>query len=160
GQHAEHFTPAGKALQFEQPDAGELPARCSPRQDPCDLFTAKHVVLQRKLLWRDGIERRRERSTRDFLDPAGHRDVGSSAITRHGVAPPERDRTPEVQRTLFGNLLVSHRGSVQQFKHRLDCPDGGYLGRSRIVESEEIAVICTPEASQSATFRDLAYQSS
>src|SRR6516165_12094266 len=134
--------------------------RRAPRQDAGDLFAAEHVVLQRELFRRDRIERRRERSARDFLKPEGHRNVRSLAVIWYDIDLAQMDRTSQVQRALFGNLLVSHKYSTQQLEHCLDGADSGHLRRLRIVKGEKITVPGAPDATQPAAFANLTDQGS
>src|SRR6516164_1523800 len=150
GQHPKHLAPARKALQFEQADAGELPMRRPSREDARDLFAAKHVVPQGKLLGRDRIQRRRERGARDLLEPEGHRNVRSLAVIWYDIDLAQMDRTSQVQRALFGNLPVPHKYSTKQLEHRLDGADGGHLGGLRVVEREKIAVAGAPHTTEPA----------
>src|SRR6266478_6570438 len=80
------------------------------------------------------------------------------AVICYDIDLAQMDRTTKVQGALLGDLLVSHQDSAQQFEHRLDGADGGHFSRSRIVESEKIAITGAPQTTQPAAFPDLADQ--
>src|ERR1700730_7760072 len=158
GQHSEHLAPAGKTLQFEQPDADHPPSACAARQDASDLFAAQHIILQRKLFGWDRIERCRQRGARDFLEPEGKRDMRSLAIVRDDIHLTQMDRATQVERALLGDLAIAEGNPAQQFEHGLNRTQGRLLGRLRVMEGQEIAVPRAPQTAQPAALPDLADQ--